>query len=160
MAVSMTSASVTADRAGAFRFSCRPHLRPEVRVAVHEAIGSATSEELRIDAPGAAIDGITLTLAAPTIVEGTLTNGAGAPVPGMWLYLDEWDFATRTARHGASRLYTITDRSGRYRFTGVRPGGAHVDMLFLAGMPPPYEAGPCEVTAGGTHRVDLTMRVN
>ena len=67
------------------------------------------------------------------VIEGTVRNAGGTPIPGIILYAchtsaggvyakDEALRGTAAYRHGRLRGWVRTDGAGRYRFETIRPG--------------------------------------
>ncbi len=124
----MTFAYATTDRDGNFHFRRLHHSPNGTRVEVEGAAGTATGEPFVIGEPGTQAVVPPLTLAPPSIVEGTVRDDAGHPVPGMAVWLRDWNFETDSQRSG-SVTEVITDRQGRYRFLGVPVGGAWLQLV-------------------------------
>lgn len=150
---------VTADRDGYFRFEGRHHLDDAVRLLVQSPAGTHEGEPLAMAKPDTHIDAGNLTLAPPAVVEGVVRDAQKRPVPGVRVWLRDWDMARGSMRSG-SVTETLTDREGRYRFLGVPIGGAYLEVLEGCDENPRLRRDtiePFEVEVGKTHTHDLTM---
>lgn len=62
----------------------------------------------------------------PMVLEGTVTERAGRPVPGVIVYAYHTDAAgvypSASTRHGRLRGWVRSDQDGDYRFDSIRPG--------------------------------------
>jgi hypothetical protein len=56
-----------------------------------------------------------------------------------------------------SVVEVLTDRAGRFRFPGVAPGGAALEVLFEEEIARKRAAAPFEVEPGKTYVVPLTF---
>jgi hypothetical protein len=92
------------------------------------------------------------------VVEGRVLDPKGQPVPGVRVWLRDWDMKHGTQRSG-SVIERITDREGRYRFQGVALGGAYLQLLpGTDRTEQTVDAGNrFEVEAGKTYTVDLEL---
>ena len=80
------------------------------------------------------------------IVQGTVTDASGAPLPGVLVSL-AGDRGEQTA---------ITDAEGSYRFAGIVPGNYTVRAVLEGFQEAASEAG---VTAGRRATIDLRLRL-
>jgi len=153
-------ASATTDRQGRYEFVGRHHLDREVRVKVETAEGFATSEPFAMAEPGSRVTIGDLALAAPATIEGVVRDAAQQPAPGIRVWLRDWDLSTSSQRSG-SVVEVITDRLGRYRFVGVPPGGAWLQLLVEPGerFGKQRAREPFEVEPGKTYTEDLQLPV-
>lgn len=154
----MTFAYATTDRQGRFEFVGRHHLDREVRVKVESAEGFVTSEPFAMAQQGTHVTVPELSLAAPATIEGVVRDAAQQPAPGVRVWLRDWDFGTNNQRSG-SVVEVITDRLGRYRFVGVPPGGAWLQLLAEPGERFARDRAkePFEVEPGKTYTEDLQL---
>jgi hypothetical protein len=154
----MSMARATTGRDGEFRFEGLHHLDDDVRVSYEGAAGFVASEPLQIAAPGTKVSVPDLTLVPPATVEGIVRDAAQQPAGGVRVWLRDWDMARGNQRSG-SVVEAITDRAGRYRFVGVPPGGAYLQMFAGVGRDHPRTKAvePFEVEAGTTYGFDLQL---
>jgi hypothetical protein len=154
----MPFAYATTDRDGNFRFQGRHHLDHEVRVKVECAEGFAVSEPFVMAQQGSHLVVPDLPLSPPACIEGVVRDSEQRPAPGIRVWLRDWDFGANGQRSG-SVVEVITDRLGRYRFVGVPPGGAWLQLLATPGER--FETGrakePFEVEPGKTYTEDLQL---
>jgi 5-hydroxyisourate hydrolase-like protein (transthyretin family) len=152
----MNFASTTTDRDGGFRLAGLHPLPQAIRLHVEGHGGSITSEPLAIAEAGKAVS-LDLKLSPPATVEGVVRDPQGKPAPGIRVWLRSWDIARRQLKSG-SVVEVVTDRQGRYRFAGVPPGGALLQMLIAAVDDPIQQPiDPFEVEAGKSYTFDLSM---
>lgn len=153
----MTMAWATTNRDGHFVFARLHHLDDAVRVMTNTPDGAATSEALAIATAGTQVTVPDLKLMPPASVDGVVLDSQQRPAPGVRVWLRDWDLNKGGQRSG-SVTEVITDRQGRYRFVGVPPGGAWLQLL-----PDTTEDGerkvvePFEVEAGKTYSFDLQL---
>jgi protocatechuate 3,4-dioxygenase beta subunit len=65
-------------------------------------------------------------LAPPATIEGTVVDAQQRPLPGVRVWLD-WE--PERNQRGGTIEEVVTDRLGRYRFVGVTPGGARLQLV-------------------------------
>lgn len=148
-----TSTVSASDGTFAFRV---PALEDPARVSVEGPAGAASSSELELGW-GATIDVGDMTLVAAGIVEGVVRDPQQEPVPGARVWLRDWDFGSNQQKSG-SVVETVTDRQGRYRFIGVPPGGAWLQVMLTEPMSMDRAAAPFDVQCGDRLQVDLVLR--
>ena len=137
-----------ADHAGRFVFRGLVNVTEHVRIAVDSELGSGTSGPLALTEAGTNLKLRDLRLAAPATVEGVVRDAQGRPCAGVLVMLQRCD--------GASGI-RITDRLGRYRFLGVSPGSACLEVQRDGDQPDEPAAASFEVAAGKTCTVDLKV---
>ncbi len=63
----------------------------------------------------------------PLVVEGTVRDATGQPVPGVIVYAYQTDergiYPDGETRHGSLRAWARSDAEGEYRFDTIRPAG-------------------------------------
>jgi protocatechuate 3,4-dioxygenase beta subunit len=146
--------STMTDRDGAYRLTGLPQVPDPVRIAVAAGAGAGTSEAFELGAAGTTVVGADLRLPPPAIVEGRVRGADGAPSPGARVWLRDWDFAAGMQKSG-SLVEVITDREGRYRFAGVPPGGAWLQVLVHGRTSTRRAVEPFEVEPGKTLHFEL-----
>lgn len=149
-------ARVTTDHDGNYTFRGVHPLDRPVRIAVQDPAGAASGEPFELRAAGASVVRPDLQLAPPATVEGDVRDRAGKPVAGLRVWLREWEVGANKQRSG-SLVEVLTDSAGRFRFAGVAPGGATLQVLFEEEFVTANAASPFEVEAGSTHRFQLTF---
>lgn len=152
----MTFAWATTDRDGHYAFTARHHIQDPVRVKVEGVLGAAASEPFAFDKPGMAVKVAELQLSAPATVEGTVLDAQQRPAPGVRVWLRDWDFG-KSAQKSGSVVEVITDRLGRYRFVGVPPGGAWLQLTAAEDFPRERAVEPFEVEAGKSYTEVLQL---
>lgn len=111
---------------GSFVF--RVHAMPTpLRVCVEGAVGCATSAEFDT-APGSVTDVDLLRLSPSASIRGLVRNPAGEALAGARVRLLRWDDASGTQR-SSEVIDVVTDRQGRFRFTGVPIGTASLQAM-------------------------------
>lgn len=151
-------AVASTDAEGRFAFRGVHDTFDELRVRVDDAAGSWLSGTVTLAEAGARVDLGDAVLRPPASVEGRVRDGAGRPAAGVRVQLHGWDPTENVHDYSISRS-TITNREGRYRFVGVFPGGATVQLLDAVEevvIEPTFP--PCTVTAGKTSSIDLEYR--
>ncbi len=167
--------SATTDASGCYTIRGVHDLQAAVRLAVQDAEGTAESDQFALDQAGTRIDAPDLRLSATASIQGVVRNSAGELLPGLAVWLRDWDPQNGAQRSGAV-TEALTDRDGRYRFLGVPPGGAWLEfngrpttfvvnrpfgpgvLKNLRAMVPAAQAhagDPFEVIAGGSYAIDL-----
>lgn len=126
-----------------------------MRVAVSGSAGFAISAEIETK-PGSLADVGGLKLAPPATIAGVVRGLDQKPIAGARVWLHDWDFDTGRQKSG-SVTEVITDREGRYRFTGVPIGGAWLQVMLLARHSSGRAVEPFDVTAGATLTHDLML---
>lgn len=151
-------AYATSDRDGNFAFLGLHHCEQPIRVAIESPFGTFCSDSLDLSRVGSAVLVPPATLAPPAIVEGVLRDWQQRPVGGYRVWLRDWDLARGGQRSG-SVVETLTDREGRYRFVGVPPGGAWLQLIEQVGKTSPdgKAVEPFEVQSGQTYQFDLQL---
>ncbi|MFO1076966.1 MAG: carboxypeptidase-like regulatory domain-containing protein [Planctomycetota bacterium] len=152
----MPLAYATTDRDGNYAFSGRHHLGDPVRVNSEGVQGTAASEPFALDAPGTDVAVPELALAPPATVEGLVLDADQHVAPGVRVWLREWDMATGSQRSG-SVTEVITDRQGRYRFLGVPPGGAYLELLVTEQHAASRAQAPFDVEPGQNYAFTLQL---
>ncbi|MFK7741128.1 MAG: carboxypeptidase regulatory-like domain-containing protein [Planctomycetota bacterium] len=151
----MSFAWTTSDRDGNYTFARLHHSDEAVRVRVEGRSGTAASDDFAIEKVGGIVRLPDLRLAAPASVEGVVADADGKPLPGVAVWLRDWDFNTGQQASG-SVTEVITDKLGRYRFLGVPLGGAWLQLVGKNGRPNMQRAAkPFEVEAGERYTVDI-----
>ena len=152
----LTMSRATTDRDGTFRFVGRHHLADAVRLYVESRAGSMEGEPFHLGEPGAEHQAGEGKLRVPATIEGVVRDGEQRPLPGVRVWLRDWDFASNGQASG-SVIETLTDRDGRYRFLGVPAGGAWLQLLAQAeeSFPRVRAVEPFEVEAGKSYTFDL-----
>jgi hypothetical protein len=152
----MSFARTTTRHDGTFLLARCHHLDASLRIGIESADGSATSEAFQVAQAGTNAVVPELKLLAPASVEGTVRDAQQQPAPGIRVWLRDWDLAKGTQRSG-SVVEVITDRLGRYRFAGVPPGGAYLQVLVEQEHAMDQAVAPFEVEAGKTYTHDLQV---
>ena len=124
----MTFTRATTDRNGNYAFAGLHHSPEGVRVLVEGLHGAATSESFSLADIGGDVRLPDLLLTPPASVEGVVKDADGKPQPGVTIWLRDWDLNTGRQASG-SVTEVITDKLGRYRFLGVPPGGAWLQLV-------------------------------
>lgn len=125
------------------------------RIAVTDGAGSVLSNEFETS-PGSLTDVGELKLAPAASVAGVVRDANQKPVAGARVWLRDWDFGTGNQKSG-SVVEVITDRAGRYRFPGVPPGGAWLQVMLHQEHPLNRAAEPFEVAPGAALTFDLVL---
>jgi hypothetical protein len=148
----VTAGFTTADRDGRYRLGglAAP---AELWAMVQGVAGSGRSAAVAF-APAAVAVIPDLRLDAPASIAGVLKNAGGAPCPGVRVWLRDWDQTTGGQRSG-SITEVLTDHLGRYRFVGVPPGGAVLQLPTEQAGATTTTADPLEVQPGAALTVDL-----
>ena len=152
----MTFARTTTDRNGNFLFARCHHLDSMVRVLVESPDGAASSEAFSLARSGTNAAVAELKLSPAAMIEGTVVDAQQKPAAGIRVWLRDWDFARNNQKSG-SVVEVITDRLGRYRFVGVPPGGAWLQLLAVEDHALDRAVEPFEVEAGKTYPHDLQV---
>lgn len=142
-------------RDGTFSFRVTALENP-VRVAVSGPNGAGLSRELELRW-GASHDVGDVVLSSPAAIAGVVRDAQKNPVPGARVWLRDWDFGTNQQKSG-SVVETITDRQGRYRFAGVPPGGAWLQVMLLEKHSTGRAVEPFDVEAGDDLVFDLVLQ--
>jgi len=121
-------AKTVTGRDGTFVWRGLHRLDRPVRLHSATGLGAVDGAVFALAAAGAKVDLGDLRLERTSIVEGVVHDAAGAPAPGVRVWLREWDFAAGKQKSG-SVVEVLTDRAGRYRFTAVPPGGTWLQVL-------------------------------
>lgn len=124
----MRFARARTDREGRFVFPALHHSPRDVRILVEGRDGFATGEPFSIDEVGAKVRLADLTLSPPASIEGIVTDKDRKPVPGVTVWLRDWEMGANRQRSGGV-TEVITDRDGRFRFVGVPVGGAWLQIV-------------------------------
>jgi hypothetical protein len=140
----------TTARDGTFLLAGLHHIDGQVRVAIKGASGSACSEPFAIGSSGTTMGVPPVKLSSPAVVEGTVVDGHEHPAPGVCVWLRDWDFAKGSQKSG-SVVEAVTDRQGRYRFVGVPPGGAWLQLRMDDSNPKGRAVEPFEIEPGHTY---------
>lgn len=140
---------------GSFRFQVAAMADP-ARVAVEGPAGVATSEPFAL-AWGQLHNVGDIRVKPAATIAGVVRDGQGQPVAGARVWLRDWDMATGQQRSG-SVVETITDRAGRYRFLGVPPGGAWLQVALHGDVSFERAVEPFEVANGERLSFDLVTR--
>lgn len=138
------------DTAGSFSIGIAGAARPVV-VARAEGHGF---EMVSVPASGGTLR---ITLQKAGMISGVIRDAAGVPAPGLTVRI-------AYARSAIERLLPVevhgggllSDRSGRYRVTGLKPGTLFVLQAVQDGAVK-GESLPLSVTAGGTKTVDIVL---
>jgi len=123
---------------------------------VQGGYGAADSETFTLAEAGARVAVPDLKLAPAATVEGTVLDPQQKPAPGIRVWLRDWDFA-KSGQKSGSVVEVITDRQGRYRFLGVPPGGAWLQLLVDGEHPRDRAVEPFEVEAGKSYTFELQL---
>jgi hypothetical protein len=143
----------TSDREGRFEYQGLRALDDRVRVMVAGRSGAGTSDPLQLEV-GKTCE-VELRLDPAAIVEGTVRDARGTPIPGARVWLRNWDFA-RGRQADGSVEEVLTDRNGRYRHVGVTPGG-HYLQLHFGEHEPAADVEPFEVAPGERVERDVEL---
>lgn len=152
----MMVAHATTDRDGQFAIRGQHPIPDPVRIHVEGVLGAAASEPFAFYQPGMAVKVQPLQLSPPATVEGTVVDAQQRPAPGIRVWLRDWEFAKNNQKSG-SVVEVITDRLGRYRFVGVPPGGAWLQLLVDEAHPRDRAVEPFEVEAGRSYAFTLQL---
>ena len=98
-----------------------------------------------------------LVVKPPSRVTGRVVDAAGKAVPGVRVSLRNWNMAENAATDG-SWTNVPTDRSGRFVFMGVAPGGHYVEVGMTATQDGKGQCEPFEVAPGGTADVEVRVQ--
>ncbi len=139
---------------GSFELSVHAMAEP-MRIMVAGAAGWATSAEFATD-PGSRHDVGDLKLAPTACIAGVVRGIDQKPVPGARVWLRDWDLDAGQQRSG-SVVEVLTDRDGRYRFTGVPLGGAWLQVMLFQEHDLRRAVEPFDVTAGADLTFDLVL---
>ena len=115
-------------RDGTFTFRQLPATADQLRLAADTPIGSVQSEAFFLKESGMRVQLPEARLSAPAIIEGVVLDATQQPMPGVTIWLREWDMQKNTLKNG-SVTEVISDRLGRYRFVGVPLGGAGLQLV-------------------------------
>jgi protocatechuate 3,4-dioxygenase beta subunit len=126
----------------------------DVRLTSEGPGGAGTGEPFALE-PGATTRA-DLVVHRPGTVRGRVLDAQGRGVPGITVTLTNCDAATGKQTDGAW-VNVSTDRSGRFVFVDVPPGGHRV-QLELRGAGERFPTAPFEVAPGGTSEVDVRVR--
>lgn len=148
---------IKTDRQGNYRMGRLLPIGNDVRVRVESRAGSATSEPFALAEPGTRWVAPDITLSPPATVEGIVRAPDGNPLPGARVWLRDWDFQVDRPKSG-SLVEVHTDRLGRYRFRGVPPGGAWLQVAVTEAAPTEGAAPPFQVESGRTSRHELKAK--
>ena len=151
-----TFEKVTTDREGNYRFRCLHHLGPQARIKVESTVGAGASDPFSMSEAGAKVVVPEWKLSQPAILEGVVSGPTGKPAPGVRILLSDWDSARGLPRC-LRVVEVITDRLGRYRFVGVPPGEARLQVC-ANDRGTGDGVDPVEVEAGKRYTVDLRVR--
>ncbi len=149
----MSFASATTDRDGNYRFRRLHHSDKDIRVSVAGTSGAAMSNTLSIAKVGIRVRTPDLVLSPPSTVEGVVRDNDGKPVPGITVWLRDWDIV-QGGQRSSDITEAITDHLGRYRFVGVDVGGAYLQLVSDEDGPEKAKE-PFEVEPGRTYSFDL-----
>jgi hypothetical protein len=150
----MDFASTKTDGEGRFEFTGLLEA-PDVRASVESEAGSGTSEALALGRGGQVE--VTISLAAPAIIEGAVRDRSGQPVPGARVWLRNWDLDAKRQRDGGV-VEALTDAHGRYRHLGVAPGGHWLECFLDRGGRRGHEdQEKFEVAPGARIQRDLVL---
>ncbi len=152
----MAMSWATSDREGGLRFVGRHHLGDPVRLYVESRHGSFVGEPFQLASAGAEHRPGEMQLAAPASIDGVVRDAEQRPVPGLRVWLRDWDLE-KNGQASGSVGETLTDRDGRYRFVGVPLGGAYLQLLSGTSERGVSDRAvePFEVEAGKTYTFDL-----
>jgi protocatechuate 3,4-dioxygenase beta subunit len=126
------------------------------RIALASWCGAATSEPFAIAAADTQVAVPDLRLGVPSTIEGTVVDEQRKPLPGIRVWLRDWDLSTQSQRSGVV-VEVITDRKGRYRFVGAPPGDAYLQLLVVNDHPHSNAVEPFEVEVGKTYTFELQV---
>lgn len=139
----MDFAYATTGRDGSFLFDGLRAFAADIRVWTHGPAGHGVSDPFEL-VSGKEVADVVVTASAPAVVEGTVRDRNGKPVPGARVWIT-----------GTGPLVeAITDRQGRYRHVGVVPGKRSL-LVLLHGSRPPIGAVAISVPAGQVVTKDL-----
>lgn len=135
------------DRDGRFRFSTLSDRAEALRVRVFGPGGVVAEPNLAMKHQGQHLDAGDLVVAAPGAVEGVVRSRNGAPAPGIWVELNDWNLE-RDVFGGRMTLAAVTDRSGRFRFASTPPGCFVLRVMESDALANPPLLEPFQVEAG------------
>lgn len=148
----MTWTRAISARDGTFTFRV-PELGDPVRVLIEGPAGTAVSGEVELRwGKTSTVGDLVMTPAAA--IAGTVRDAQQQPVAGARVWLRDWDMGTGQQKSG-SVVETITDRQGRYRFVGVPPGGAYLQLALRDERMLDKAVEPFEVKSGEQLQFDL-----
>lgn len=151
----MSFARTTTNRDGNYAFPRLHHSDEDVRVIVEGLNGTATSEPFSLAEIGGDVRLPELKLAPPASIEGVVKDTEGKLLPGVTIWLRDWDLGTGRQASG-SVTEVITDKLGRYRFLGVPPGGAWLQLVKNEDRnQTQHVVEPFEVEPGKTYTFDI-----
>ncbi len=153
----MNFAQSATDRDGRFRFSGLHPPATALRVSVGPgAVGASRSDEFRIGL-GEVVEDLSVVAARPGVVEGSVLDPEGVPVPGARVWLRSYDRVT--GKLTDSRIHEVlADRRGRYRFPGVEPGWHRVGVVVASQRMASHESETFEVEPGATVQMPVRLR--
>jgi hypothetical protein len=99
-----------------------------LRLAVAGRHGTFLGEPFALPAPGTKVDLGTSTLRAAVVIEGVVCDAAQRPVAGQGVWLLTTDPRRPVLHPPDPHVEALTDREGRYRFVGVAPGPAWLQL--------------------------------
>jgi Carboxypeptidase regulatory-like domain len=108
------------DQAGEFSMDGLGKLEGKLWVSVADARGFAELGPLKVKGKRA-VKGLKLRLVKPAVVEGWVVGPRGKPVVGARVEIVAWDVGRKKAKADLSEE-TITNRRGRFRHRGLKPG--------------------------------------
>ena len=139
---------------GTFEFAIHAMDEP-MRIAITSSAGAVMSKEF-VTRPGSFTDVGELKLAPAASVAGVVRDANQKPVPGARVWLRDWDSEAGRQKSG-SVVEVITDRAGRFRFAGVPPGGAWLQLMLYEENPRVHGFEPFEVSPGAALTFDLVL---
>jgi protocatechuate 3,4-dioxygenase beta subunit len=152
MPIWMTWARATSARDGTLTFRV-PKIDDPVRVLVEGPSGTAVSREVELRWGETCSVG-DIVMAPAAAVAGTVRDEQQKPLAGARVWLRDWDMGAGRQKSG-SVVETITDRQGRYRFVGVPPGGAYLQVALRGERMLHKAVEPFEVKSGEQLQFDL-----
>lgn len=140
---------VYTDRTGHFVQHAH-HLPTSVRIAVEGVEGTYASEPFRLAEPGVRVDLGVQKLTPPSAIEGSVVDAHQRPAAGV---------RVRLSRGPIANAERITDREGRFRFVGLAPGTATLQLLTGVEASPRRdgEETAVDVVAGRVTAIDLEL---
>ena len=156
-----TMVTTTSGRDGSFRFVGVHHIPDAVRIQVRANEGSFDGEPFTLAEPGAVRSLGEARLQAPATLEGVVYGADKQPLPGIRVWLCEWDLEKGARKNGSYRM-TMTDRDGRCRYVGVPVGTAHVQLLtdVAESDSKMHDLAPFTVEAGKTYAFEVQLPGN
>lgn len=142
------------DRDGRYRFVRMHGFDDPIRVAVEGEAGAGLSEPFRLQS-GTLIRLDALQLRPPATIGGAVRSN-GQLLPGVRVWLREWDIHNAKQRSGAVHE-VLTNRAGEYRFVGVAPGEYRMQVRLGPRPPVDWPFDPFEVREGQRVTQDLTL---